>query len=143
MNKKSRIIKSHTDHFCCCGVCGQQDPFSEGLIQDTATQVQKEAAVNKAELKAVVILYLCNINQAWHGPMVRYLEDSYATRNDIYPTSLPDVYRLLYIWKTFHYVQGKFTGRLEGITLTTANDQEEEGKYYACFIVLGKEHILS
>ncbi len=42
----------------------------QGLTVATATQAEKEAAVAKAEEEAVVMLYLWNINQAWHGAMV-------------------------------------------------------------------------
>jgi len=40
----------------------------QGLTQVAATQAQKEAAVSRAEEQAVVMLYLRNINQSWHGP---------------------------------------------------------------------------
>ncbi len=53
-----------------------------GLTFDTATQVERDMAFTKTEEHAVVMLYLRNINQAWHGAMVRYLEDAYATGND-------------------------------------------------------------
>ncbi len=68
---------------------------ADGKTIDTATQAERESAATKAEEQAIVMLYLQNINQTWHGAMVRYLEDAFATGNNIYPTSLPDAYRFL------------------------------------------------
>ncbi len=65
---------------------------SDGKTLGMATRAERELAVSKAEEPAIVVLYLQNINQTWHGSMVRYLEGAYATRNDIYPTSLPNAY---------------------------------------------------
>lgn len=114
----------------------------QGLTEATATQAQKEAAKNRAEEQSTVMLYLRNINQSWHGSMVRYLEDAYATGNDIYPTSLPDAYRFLDDWKTRHRVRGKFTGGTDGITMATADGEEKEGKQDDRFVIPGKEQVL-
>ncbi len=96
----------------------------------------------KVEEQAIVMLYPRNINQTWHGGMVRYLEDAYTMGNDIYPTSLPDAYRFLDNWKTHHHVRGAFAGRGEGLTLANARDQEQDGKRDPRFVVPGKENVL-
>ncbi len=64
----------------------------QGLTQLTVTQAQKEATIGRAKEQSTVMLYLCNINQMWHSQMVQYLEDAYATGNNIYPTLLLDAY---------------------------------------------------
>mmetsp|Transcript_27302 Transcript_27302/g.56123 ORF Transcript_27302/g.56123 Transcript_27302/m.56123 type:complete len:184 (+) Transcript_27302:1-552(+) len=114
----------------------------QGLTQVAATQAQKEAAVSRAEEQAVVMLYLRNINQSWHGSMVRYLEDAYATGNDIYPTLLPDVYRFLDDWKMQHHMRGKFASRTEGMTMAMTDGEEKSGKRDPQFVIQGREHIL-
>ncbi len=43
----------------------------QGLTQGTASQVQKEAAFSSTKEQAVVMLYLRNIKQTWHGAMVK------------------------------------------------------------------------
>ena len=113
-----------------------------GLTMENATPAAKEAALATAENEAIVMLYLRNINQAWHGAMVRYLEDAYATGNDIYPASLPDAYRFLDDWKTRHRIRGVFSGKGDGVTLINAGNEGQEGKRDERFIVPGKEHVL-
>ncbi len=113
----------------------------QGLMQFTATQAQKDNAIARAEDQATVMLYLRNINQSWHGLMDKYLEDAYATGNDIYPTLLPDAYCFMDDWKEQHQTQRKFTGGSEGITMATAGNKQKEGNN-ARFVILGKEHVL-
>ncbi len=76
----------------------------QGLTRATATQEEKDGAATTAEDQAAVMLYLRNINQSWHGSMVRYLEDAYSTGNNIYPTLLPDSYRFLDDLKSRYHV---------------------------------------
>ena len=115
--------------------------ISTGLTMDSATQAEKEAALKLSETQAVVMLYFRNIHQGWHGTMVRYLEDAYATGNDLYPKTLPDSYKFLDDWKARHRGRRGFAGRSEGITLATL-DQDEKGKRDERFVVPGKEHVL-
>ncbi len=101
---------------------------SDGKTMGTATQAEKDVATTKAEEQVIVMLYLQNINQTWHSAMARYLEDAYATGNNIYPCTLPDAYRFLDDWKTRHRVKGAFAGRSNGVALANAQEQGQEGK---------------
>ncbi len=92
-----------------------------------ATHAQRDDVVTKTEEQAIVMLYLQNINQSWHGQTVRYLEDAYAAGNDIYPISLPYAYHFLDDWKAQHCVPGKFTGGMEGVTMATAMTSKRKG----------------
>ncbi len=74
--------------------------------------------------------------------MVRYLEDAYATGNDIYPRTLPDAYCFLDDWKTRHRIKGAFAGRSDGVALANAQEQGQEGKRDPRFIVPGRENTL-
>ena len=127
---------------------GKDDCVAEAILAGqgsnlgSATQAAKDAAFATAENQAIVMLYLRNINQTWHGTMVRYLEDAYATGNDIYPTSLPDAYRFLDDWKTRQRVRGVFAGRSEGVTLTTTGGETQSGKRDERYVIPGKERIL-
>ncbi len=88
------------------------------------------------------MLYLWNINQTWHGVMVRYLEDAYVTGNVIHPTSLPDAYHFLDNWKTCHQIRGASGGRGEGVLLVNKEGQEQTVKSDLCYVVPGREHML-
>ncbi len=88
------------------------------------------------------MLYLRNINQTWHGAMVRYLKDAFATGNDIYPTSLPNAYRFLDDWKTRHRVKGSFAGKGDGVTLANTQERDQEGKHDPRFVIPGRERTL-
>ena len=110
-----------------------------GTTLENATLTEKDAAYAVAEGQSVVMLYFKNIHQSWHGPMVRYLEDAFATGTDLYPTSLAAAYSFLDDWKARHRIRGVFTGRGDGIALATAG---ADGKHDERFVVPGKEHVL-
>ena len=81
----SRIQGLKTAKVAICGDKCVVDELlrDQGLTQTTATQTQRDEAAIRAEEQATVMFYLRNINQSWHGSMVRYLEDTYATGSDI------------------------------------------------------------